>query len=174
MVKPSSPVPQLGEFLVRLERLERSQRPGVFLVDRITATPGGVILMAPSGLEALVPVDAPTAGIGEALRRSIPDLQIPDADQDPGISAEPSVQVQWAQLHYALGAYENAILADAQVRVLAVERHGSSATVRIVRGPDDAVETYSIHLDREIDIGLADTLAFAPTYGLVNGSLNQP
>jgi hypothetical protein len=157
-----------------LERLERSQRPGVFLVNGLAATPSGVMLMSPSGLEVVVPVNASTAAIGEALRRSIPDLRIPDADEDPGISAEPDVQVQWAQLHYALGAYETAILADAQVHVLAVERHGSSATVRIMRGPDDAVETYSIDLNREIDIGLADTLAFAPAYGLVNGSLNQP
>ena len=131
------------------------------------------MLMSPSGVEVVMPVDASTATIGEALRRSIPDLQIPDVDEDPGISAEPDVQVQWAQLHYALGAYENAILADALVHVLAVERRGSSATVRIVRGPDDSVETYSVDLDRVIDIGLADTLAFAPAYGLVNGSLNQ-
>ncbi|GAA2750173.1 hypothetical protein [Amnibacterium kyonggiense] len=61
------------------------------------------------------------------------------------------------------------------IHLLAVERHGSSATIRILRGPDDSVETYSIDLDREIEIGLADTLAIAiaiaRAYGLGNGSL---
>lgn len=168
-----SPLPRLGHFLVRLERLGRWQRPGVFLVDRLTAIPGGVMLVPPSGVEFVMPVDASTAAIGEALRRSIPDLQVLDADEDPGICAEPDVQVQWAQLHYALGAYENAILDDAHVHILAVERHGGSARVCIARGADNCVETYSIDLDRAIDIGLADTIAFAPAYGLVNGSLNQ-
>lgn len=174
VAESSSPLPRLGEFLVRLERLERSQSADVFLVDRLTAAPGGVMLTLPSGAEVLVPVDASTDAIGEALRRSIPDLRMPAAGQDPGMSVDPNAQVQWAQLHYALGAYEDAILADAQVHVLAIERHGSSATVRITRGPDNSVETYSIDLDREIDHGLADTLAFAPAYGRVNGSLNHP
>ena len=95
----SSPLPRLGEFLVRLERLERSQPADVFLVDRLTAAPSGVMLTLPSGAEVLMPVDASTDAIGEALRRSIPDLQMPDADEDPDISADPNAQVQWAQLH---------------------------------------------------------------------------
>jgi hypothetical protein len=59
----SSPLPRLSEFLVRLERLERSQRPGVFLVDRLTAAPGGVMLMSPSGVEVVIPVDVSMATI---------------------------------------------------------------------------------------------------------------
>lgn len=168
------PVPRIGRFLVELERLERAQDDGIFLVDRFEATPQGVKLTTSSGIDLVLPVDASTADIGDALRGSGLDLQIPASDEDAGLSAQPDVQVQWAQLHYALGAYENAILTDAQVQVLAAQRYGTSAAVDVLRGPDNIVETYSVNLDREIDIGLADTLAFAPTYGLVNGSLDLP
>ena len=174
MPAPSTHVPQIGRFLVQLERLERAQRPAVFLVDRIEATALGVMLRPPSGVQVVLPVDASATSIGEALRAGVPELRVPQIIEETPLSDEPIVQIQWAQLHYALGAYESGILADAGVRVLAVERHGSSATVQVLRGLDETLETYSIHLDRAIAIGLADPLAFAPSYGIVNGSLDQP
>lgn len=58
--------------------------------------------------------------------------------------------------------------------MLAVERRGSRATVQVLRGTSGVPESYWVDLDREIGTGLADTLAFAPAYGRVNGSLNLP
>lgn len=94
MTTSSRSLPRIGGFLVELERLERAQRPGVFLVDRVEATPHGVALLIPSGAEVLLPPDASTIGIGEALHAPIPHLQVPAADTETPFSAEPDVPTQ--------------------------------------------------------------------------------
>lgn len=167
-------VPRIGRFLVELERLEQAQRPGVFLVDRVEAIPAGVLLRLPSGEHVTVDATASTRSIATALHGTTLDLQVPADDAEFPIPTEPDVQKQWATLHYALGAYESAILEPAQVQVLAVQRHGTSATVHITRGPGGILEDYQLDLDREIDLGLADTIAFAPSYDQVGGSLDRP
>lgn len=166
-------VPRIGHFLVELERLEQAQHPGVLLVDRVEAIPAGVLLQLPSGEQVTVDATASTRSIATALHGKVPDLQVPTDTAEFPIPTEPDVQKQWATLHYALGAYETAILEPAQVQVLAVQRHGTSATVHIRRGPAGSLENYPLDLDREIDLGLADTIAFAPAYKNINGSLNR-
>lgn len=143
----------MGAFLVALERLEQAQRPGVFLAEKVEATPTGVALRQPSGVTVTLPYSSTTGSIAEALRIGTPNLQIPRDDAEFPLSSEPNVQVQWAQLHYALGAFESLLLADAHVRVVSAERHGTSATVQVIREPDRRLETYTLDLDREIDIG---------------------
>jgi hypothetical protein len=172
---PVGAVPRIGPFLVELERLEQAQRPGVFLVDRVQAIPGGVLVQILSGEHIALNSTASTRTIAAALHAKVHDLQVPADDAEFPIPTEPDVQKQWAVLHYALGAFESLLLEHAQVHVLAVERDGTRATVQVARGPHGTVESYSLDLDldREIDFGLADTIAFAPSYGLVNGSLNQ-
>lgn len=173
MGEPAGPVPRIGPFLVELERLEQAQRPGVFLVDRVQAVPDGVLLHLPSGEDVALAASASTRSIAAALHDKTPDLQVPADDAEFPVPTEPDVEKQWAVLHYALGAFESSILEHAQVHVLAAERDGTRATVQISRGPEGTIESYSLDLDREIDFGLADTIAFAPDYGCVNGSLNR-
>lgn len=165
-------VARIGTLLVELERLERAQAPGVFITDRIVARPHGVILRLPSGKEVEVEVAATASKIANAVLHEISGLREPQPEADFPWSVESDVQTQWAQLHYALGAYESSMLMEADVRVLSVERHGSSASVLVVRGSSEGVESYSVDLDREIDLGLTDTIAFAVAYGVVGGSLN--
>ncbi|MEJ3403487.1 hypothetical protein WDJ51_01955 [Rathayibacter sp. YIM 133350] len=152
----------LSGVMLPLHYLERSQRPGTFVVSEISVEGAGVRVVDVASREHDFPVDIDAGELFEALAPSVPRLSPPrsadEISRGPGLW-EVDVWSSWTMLHYALCIAESRLREfDPPVAIVSVRRYQERAMILLTDETRMGVYTQPLNttaIDTGFDAGFA-------------------